>query len=91
MDRNLSWGVHATQSVQLYNCATVLLLEFHGAGTTQGATGGPQLEPQVSKDAAQVEPGEPVQAGEQHQDLTSRFLGDQTQVLDQIQVKTRDL
>ena len=89
MDQNLSWGVNATQSVQRYNCATVLLIEFHGAGTNQGATGtgGLQLEPQVSKDAAQVEPGEPVQAGEQHQDLTSRFLGDQTQVLDQ----TRDL
>ena len=70
------------------NGTTVLLIEFHGAGTNQGATGtgGLQLEPQVSQDAAQVEPGEPGQAGEQHKDL-SRFLGDQTQVLDQ----TRDL
>ena len=85
MDRNLSWGVHATQSVQRYNCATVLLLEFHGAGTNQGetGTGGLQIEPQVSQDEAQVGPGEPVQAGEQHQDLTSKFLGDQTQALDQ--------
>ena len=89
MDRNRSWGVHATQSVQRYNCATVLLIEFHEAGTNQGATGtgGLQIEPQVSQDAAQVGPGELVQAGELHRDLTSRFLGDQTQVLDQ----TRDL
>ena len=85
MYQNLRWGVHARQLVQPYNCATVLLLEFHGADINQGATrtGGLQLE----QYAAQADLGEPGQAGEQHQVLTSRSLADQAQVPDQ----TRDM